>query len=109
MKRRHQLTLALLAASIAVAAAAQTSTTPLPGSAQKAADASIAAPALRYRSAFDGYVSANGDKAISWRDANALVGSIGGWRAYAREAQQAAPTNEAPAAAGDKPPPHKAH
>lgn len=50
-------------------------------------------PALSYESSFSRYRRFSDDKAVSWRDANDTVGRIGGWRAYAREAQApAAPT-----------------
>ena len=40
-----------------------------------------------YESAFDGY-RRFGDEALRpWREANDTVGAIGGWKAYAREAQ----------------------
>ena len=44
-----------------------------------------------YRSAFEGYRGYGDEKPVPWREANDTVGRIGGWRAYAREAQGAAP------------------
>jgi hypothetical protein len=41
-----------------------------------------------YRSAFDGYRGFTDEKSVPWREANETVGRIGGWRAYAKEAQQ---------------------
>ncbi|TDP63102.1 hypothetical protein DES47_105102 [Roseateles toxinivorans] len=46
-------------------------------------------PALRYRSAFDGYRPNAEVEVGAWKDANDTVHRIGGWRAYAREASQA--------------------
>jgi hypothetical protein len=40
-----------------------------------------------YRSAFDGYRAFTDQPVLSWRESNDLVGRIGGWKAYAREAQ----------------------
>lgn len=83
----------------AVAAAAQTQTAP-------AAQASPPA----WRSALDGYQPFSDEKTQSWRQANDTVQSVGGWRAYAREAAQptsAAASASAPAkGAAD---PHGAH
>jgi len=73
-------------------------------------DQKSAAPTTSYRSVFDDYVAPSDDKLVSWRDANELVKSIGGWRVYARESQQSAPANAAPPPAGGRSPvPHKTH
>lgn len=97
----------LLATSIITDATAQTSApTPAAPPAPRATAAPTVTPGPTYRSVFDGYVSANEDKVVSWRAANALVGSIGGWRVYARESQQTEPTNSAPPAGG---PAHEKH
>jgi hypothetical protein len=45
--------------------------------------------AATYRSAFEGYRGFGDEKPVPWREANDVVGRIGGWRAYAREAQGA--------------------
>ena len=89
----------------ALAAAAQAQTAP-------AAHAAMPAPAAApgWRSAFDGYQPFSDEKTLSWRQANDTVQSVGGWRAYAREAAQpasAAASASAPAkGAAD---PHGAH
>ena len=44
--------------------------------------------ALRYYSAFSRYKPYRDEKATPWREANDTVTQIGGWRAYAKEAQQ---------------------
>jgi hypothetical protein len=54
--------------------------------------------ALVYQSSLARYRPYRDAKPIGWREANDTVNRIGGWRAYAREAQQASP-------AGDRPPP----
>lgn len=45
------------------------------------------APAT-YRSAFEGYKPYTDEKIIDWKQANDNTGKIGGWREYAKEAQQ---------------------
>lgn len=76
--------------------------------------ASTAAPAP-YRSALEGYQAFGDDKPIPWKEANDTVGKIGGWRAYAREAQQPqAPDGKGTAApvapsAGNATNPHAGH
>ena len=64
-------------------------------------DAKASVPGLTYRSPFARFRSLGDDKPISWREANDAVARIGGWRVYAREAQQpeAAPSGaDAPTA-----------
>ena len=58
-------------------------------------DAKASVPALSYESSFSRYRRMGDEKPVSWRDANDTVTRIGGWRVYAREAQQPDP---APAA-----------
>lgn len=65
------------------------------------AAATSPAPA-EYRSAFEGYQPYTEEKTISWKEANDLTGRIGGWRAYAKEAQlPAGETGPAPAKPAD--------
>ncbi|MFT4193951.1 hypothetical protein [Ottowia sp.] len=59
------------------------------GAQQQPAAPASAPPAAR--SAFEGYRAYAEPPAIDWRQANDTVGRIGGWRAYAREAQAAQP------------------
>jgi hypothetical protein len=74
-----------------------------------------AASGLRYESVFARYKSYRDEKTGSWLGANETVDRIGGWRAYAREAQQPAaaapPVTSATAAPGGpaKPDPHAGH
>lgn len=60
------------------------------------AQVASAPAATSYRSAFGGYRGLTEQPVGSWRQANDVVGRVGGWRSYAREAQGAA----APASAG---------
>lgn len=61
-------------------------------------DPKASVPALSYVSSFSQYRLLGDEKPVSWRDANDTVTRIGGWRVYAREAQQADPAPAAPAA-----------
>ena len=64
-------------------------------------DPKASVPTLRYESPFAQSRRLGDEKPVSWRDANDTVTRIGGWRVYAREAQQpdaAPPTTPAPAA-----------
>ena len=61
-------------------------------------DPKASVPALSYVSSFSQYRLLGDEKPVSWRDANDTVTRIGGWRVYAREAQQADPAPATPAA-----------
>ncbi|MBK9135956.1 MAG: hypothetical protein IPM15_16860 [Betaproteobacteria bacterium] len=88
-----------------------------PGGAARAdpLDAQARVPALTYRSPLDGYRRLGDDKPVSWQQANETVNRIGGWRAYARQAQQpeaaasAPPGRGAPAQASDAGPAQGGH
>ena len=41
-----------------------------------------------YKSAFEGYQAYSDEPMVNWKAANDEVARIGGWRAYARQAQQ---------------------
>lgn len=66
-------------------------------------DASAKVPALRHESPFGSHRRIGDAEAVAWREANDEVGRIGGWRAYAREAN--APEPAADTAAARKPAP----
>ena len=88
----------------AFAAQAQGSGSPAPAPAPRAdpLDAKAPVPALNYRSSLSRFRAFSDDKPLSWREANDAVARIGGWRVYAREAQQPEPAPagaDAPAAA----------
>lgn len=99
-----------VAGSVALLAAAATVVRAQPASAASAAPAphssasAASASTLGYRSAFEGYRGFSDSPVGSWRQANDLVAKIGGWQAYAREAQGGPPARSAsaPAAEGDK-------
>jgi hypothetical protein len=55
----------------------------------------ITAAALPYRSVFDGYQPFTDQKVLPWKETNATVEKIGGWRAYAKEAAEPAATPHA--------------
>ena len=61
-------------------------------------DPKASVPAPGYVSSFSQYRLLGDEKPASWRDANDTVTRIGGWRAYAREAQQPDPASSAPGA-----------
>jgi len=79
-----------------------------PASASSAAPANPAAASSptppEYRSAFEGYQPYTDEKTLSWKEANDRIGSIGGWRVYAKEAQEPATPD-----AAAKPDPHAGH
>lgn len=102
--RLRGIAAATLIASASTAGFAQTkSATP----AASAATAAPARPASGYQSAFDGYRPFSEQKMLSWRESNDLVGRIGGWQAYAREAAggDAMPADQAGSPAKVKAPP----
>lgn len=61
------------------------------------AEASASVPSLTYRSPFSAYRGYSEQEIAPWRESNDTTGSIGGWRVYAREAQQT-PAAEKPQA-----------
>jgi hypothetical protein len=90
----HSAALSVLFVPFAGSALAQQSGPPIPA-------ATAASGASTYRSVFKGYRAYGEEPLQSWREANERVRSIGGWQAYAREAQGAAAA--APAKAGSAP------
>ncbi len=69
-----------------------------------AAPAAVPAP---FRSAFEGYQPYTDEKTVNWKQANDQVGRIGGWRAYAKEAQS--PQGQGTPAASTPAHPHAGH
>ena len=95
---------ALLAASLLATLAAQAQP------AAKAArpdplDPKAAVPTLRFESSLAQSRRLGDEKPVSWRDANDTVTRIGGWRVYAREAQQPDPAPPATPATAATPAP----
>lgn len=80
----------------AAAASSVASTTDVPGR-------SAAPDPAGYRSAFEGYRRYAEQPVGSWRQANEVVGAIGGWQAYAREAQAPAGSPASAPAQADRP------
>ena len=68
-------------------------------------DATATVPPVTYESPFAGYRILSDEKATSWKESNENVGRIGGWRAYAREAQRPESADEAAQGAANKPTP----
>lgn len=64
--------------------------TQAPVQAENPAQAVAPSTAPAWRSAFDGYQPFADQEPLPWRQANDTVQSVGGWRAYAREAAQPA-------------------
>ena len=90
---------------LAAQAQAQPSTTTRPDPLDPAAQV----PAVRYMSPFTQFRRFGDDKPVAWREANDAVARIGGWRVYAREAQQPDPAAaERPAAPAQAPGPQAA-
>lgn len=83
----HRLSALGLAVTAALAAPA--------AGAQPAAQAST--PTTSFRSALEGYQSFSDQQVAPWREMNDTVGRIGGWRSYAREAQEGAKPSQGPA------------
>ena len=79
---------ALCTSAFAVQAQGTGSPAAAPATRPDPLDAKASVPTLTYRSSFSRYRGMSDDKPLSWREANDAVARIGGWRAYAREAQQ---------------------
>jgi hypothetical protein len=79
----------LFAASLVVPLHAQTADKNVPAANSGYSDhVTEPGPPLVYRSTFDMYRALRDVTLLPWRAANDRVGAIGGWRFYAREAQQ---------------------
>lgn len=88
MRRHHTRWLlpAMLAWATATATAQGAPTSPSARPAADPLDASAQVPTLVYESSLSTYKRLGEIEALSWREANDRVARIGGWRAYAREA-----------------------
>lgn len=109
MRRHHARWLlpAMLALASATAAAeGAAAPTPLPQRpSADPLDAQAEVPTLVHRSSLATYRRFGDDEAVPWREANNRVARIGGWRAYAREAQAPeAPEGARPASKVDPAP-----
>ncbi len=84
---------AMLALAAAAAGAADAPTSPPQPSADPL-DAKAAVPAVTYRSGLAAHRRLGEAEPVPWREANDRVGRIGGWRAYAREANAPEPAGQ---------------
>lgn len=96
---RPPLTLALAALIALAALSAQAQ--PAPRSPRPdPLDPQASVPPLRYTSSLQPADRSAAAPPIAWREANDAVARIGGWRVYAREAQQPDPAPDAPPPVG---------
>lgn len=65
--------------------------------------AEAAVPLAQYRLAFTGYRPLAEETVMPWKETNDSAGRIGGWRAYARQAQELDPAAPAEATPGTTP------
>ena len=98
--------LAALSTLAVIGASAQPLAPVAPTSAQLTASAATApstqAGTTPYRSAFENYQPFAEEKVLPWKEANDTVRAIGGWRAYAKEANEEKDTpQDSPAASPD--------
>jgi hypothetical protein len=104
-RRRMSRAVPILLCAVFLTAQAQALAQPAPAVRRAdPLDPRAAVPALRHESALAQYRRFSDDKTASWRDANDAVARIGGWRAYAREAQQPEAPASAPVLPAAKPP-----
>ena len=61
-------------------------------------DAKASVPRVIYKSGLANYRVFSDEKRMSWKETNDNVGRIGGWRAYAKEAQEPAGASTPPGA-----------
>lgn len=96
-RRRSPCLISSLLFTLLVAAQAQAQSpfTPRPDP----LDPKAQVPSVRYESVFAQFRRIGEDKPLAWREANDAVARIGGWRVYAREAQQPDPAAAAKQAA----------
>ena len=94
--------LAALSTLAVIGASAQPVAPVTPTPAQSTASAATApltqGSTTPYRSAFEHYQPFAEDKVLPWKEANDTVRAIGGWRAYAKEANEEAGASQAPPA-----------
>lgn len=93
-----------VAALLAATAIAHAQGTPSRAERADPLDPQARVPVVTHRSSLAGYRRLGDDARIPWKEANEAVNRIGGWRAYAREAQQPDPPGAAPAGSGPSAP-----
>lgn len=100
-------------ALLAAASIAQAQGAPARAERPDPLDPRAGVPAAAYASPLAGYRRLGDDKPVPWKEANETVNRIGGWRAYAREAQAPDPAASAARTPASGPAPghggHKTH
>lgn len=81
----------LVALALALAAGSAQAQAPAAKPRPDPLDPQASVPALRYTSSLKPEGRSADDKPLPWREANDTAARIGGWRVYAREAQQPDP------------------
>ena len=94
-----------LAGLLVLAALAAQAQSPARSARPDPLDPKASVPPLVYASSLKPGTAAAADKPLGWREANDTVARIGGWRVYAREAQQPDPADAAKPAPTSLPPP----
>ncbi len=97
----------LVAGTLSLAAAAPLAwAQPAPGGSKPdPQEVNASVPRVIYRSPLADYRALSDEKVKSWKETNDKVGRIGGWRAYAKEAQEPEPAGNSTPLATDKPVP----
>ena len=109
MKQLQIICCYLAAMALSAPAFAQNKARPDP------ADPRVSVPPVIYVSPFKQYQPLGDEAVTSWKAANDLVGKIGGWQVYAKEAQEPAPAAGQPNPRDQqpepqaKPPAHSGH
>lgn len=66
-------------------------------------DPKVLIPVTPYQSSFQSYRKLREEPMLSWKESNDLVGQIGGWRVYAREAAESGAPAQAPSPTNSQP------
>lgn len=94
------LSVAALWTSVAIA---QPTPKPTPSPTPSAAPRMSEVAPVGFQSVLEGYKPYTDEEIVNWKAANDTVAQIGGWRAYAREAAQTSPAQDAKPASPAKP------
>ena len=68
-------------------------------------DAKASVPSVTYRSPLADYRALSDEKVMSWKETNDNVARIGGWRVYAKEAQEPGSVGETTQGTANRPAP----
>ena len=96
--RHASLRCLALAAALSAGGLSHAQSAPVRAERADPLDAKAPVPVATYTSPLTGYRRLGEDRRVDWNEANETVNRIGGWRAYAREAQQPDAAASAPAA-----------